>query len=329
MVNRRISSDLKEAAIRMWEHGWELSDICAALIVSPRSMYRWRALFDELGRVTKPPSVLRGRPRIIGSLAIQACRDVYSRNPDTYLKELQWYLAIHHDLAISIPALHSNLEKAGLTRKVLQKIAEERDEQLRTDFKNCIQNPQFFSGTGREFVTVDESSKNDHTTARRYGRAPIGLPAQITDVFIRGTRYSLVAALSTNGYIAAKAIEGSYDAAEFFSFILDDVVPQMNAYPGDQSVLIMDNARIHHNEALKEALNSQGIMLIYLPPYSPDLNPIEESFSTWKAYLQANGVLIRTHDDPILALLDSCGCITAEMAVGWFRHAGYIIEHVT
>ncbi|THU80364.1 hypothetical protein K435DRAFT_556406, partial [Dendrothele bispora CBS 962.96] len=63
--------------------------------------------------------------------------------------------------------------------------------------------------------------------------------------------------------------------------------------------------------------------LIYLPPYSPDLNPIEESFSTWKAYLQANGVLIRTHDDPILALLDSCGCITAEMAVGWFRHAGY------
>ncbi|THU80363.1 hypothetical protein K435DRAFT_736293, partial [Dendrothele bispora CBS 962.96] len=228
MVNRRISSDLKEAAIRMWEHGWELSDICAALIVSPRSMYRWRALFDELGRVTKPPSVLRGRPRIIGSLAIQACRDVYSRNPDTYLKELQWYLAIHHDLAISIPALHSNLEKAGLTRKVLQKIAEERDEQLRTDFKNCIQNPQFFSGTGREFIT---------------------------DVFIRGTRYSLVAALSTNGYIAAKAIEGSYDAAEFFSFILDDVVPQMNAYPGDQSVLIMDNARIHHNEALKEALN--------------------------------------------------------------------------
>ncbi|THU82997.1 hypothetical protein K435DRAFT_690374 [Dendrothele bispora CBS 962.96] len=67
-------------------------------------------------------------------------------------------------------------------------------------------------------------------------------------------------------------------------------------------------------------------MIIYLPPYSPDLNPIEESFSTWKAYLRHHAVLIRASDDPILALLDSCGCITEEMAVNWFQNAGYVVE---
>jgi len=83
-------------------------------------------------------------------------------------------------------------------------------------------------------------------------------------------------------------------------------------------------------------------MLLYLPPYSPDLNPIEESFSTCKisifslslpeesslagkAYIRRNGMTIRDAEDPLLALLDSCGCITAEMAVGWFYHAGYIV----
>ncbi|THU93490.1 hypothetical protein K435DRAFT_670178 [Dendrothele bispora CBS 962.96] len=70
-------------------------------------------------------------------------------------------------------------------------------------------------------------------------------------------------------------------------------------------------------------------MLIYLPPYSPDLNPIEESFSTWKAYLRRNGALINAAEDPILALLDSCGCITEEMALGWFKHAGFVVEQNT
>ena len=83
-------------------------------------------------------------------------------------------------------------------------------------------------------------------------------------------------------------------------------------------------------------------MLLYLPPYSPDLNPIEDSFSTCtlfnkvyfssfdrnyegKAFIRRNGAILRNEEDPILMLLGSTGCITGEMAEGWFRHAGYIV----
>ena len=86
-----------------------------------------------------------------------------------------------------------------------------------------------------------------------------------------------------------------------------------------------------------------GCLLLYLPSYSPDLNPIEESFSTRsydpfrpsldvsqrhtvKAYIRRHGIDIQAADDPIAALLEACGCITAEMAEGWFAHAGYITE---
>ncbi|KAF8227802.1 hypothetical protein L208DRAFT_1110810, partial [Tricholoma matsutake] len=58
--------------------------------------------------------------------------------------------------------------------------------------------------------------------------------------------------------------------------------------------------------------------LLYLPPYSLDLNPVEESFSIWKAYLRHNKAIIRDAEDPILILLEACSVIMAEMAEGWF-----------
>jgi hypothetical protein len=75
-----------------------------------------------------------------------------------------------------------------------------------------------------EFVTVDESSKDERTFSRRYGRAAIGEAAHFSDVFVRGNRYSLVAAMSIEGYLAARVIEGSFDTESFFDFIIDDLV---------------------------------------------------------------------------------------------------------
>ncbi|THU81440.1 hypothetical protein K435DRAFT_592083, partial [Dendrothele bispora CBS 962.96] len=225
MVNRRISPDLKECALRMWNLGWDRADICYTFRVSQASLYRWKAIFDEFGQVTNPPSGLRGRPRMIGLAALTACKEVYRHNSDTYLDELQWFLAVHHDIVISIPALHENLQKAGLTRKLLRKIAIERDYALRQSYSTTIKTQ--FSGTGREFITP----------------------------FVRGTRYTLVGALSSTGFIAARVVEGSLDSEGFFDFITEEVVPKMNPYPDDHSVLIMDNCRIHHTDTLLDALN--------------------------------------------------------------------------
>ncbi|KAJ8587652.1 hypothetical protein M405DRAFT_699401, partial [Rhizopogon salebrosus TDB-379] len=63
--------------------------------------------------------------------------------------------------------------------------------------------------------------------------------------------------------------------------------------------------------------------ILYLPPYSPDLTPIEESFSAFKAYIRRHAHELRQHNDSVLSLLEATRCITADKARGWFKNAGY------
>lgn len=107
------------------------------------------------------------------------------------------------------------------------------------------------------------------------------------------------------------------------------------------SVLILDNCQIHHNDALVDLVHAAGCLILYLPAYSPDFNPIEELFSACmqsicllfntflllalvKAYLHCNGCVIWWELDPIVALIEACGCIKAHNARTWFKNAGYI-----
>jgi len=153
-----------------------------------------------------------------------------------------------------------------------------------------------FLPDGSQFICLDETSKNELTYARKYGRAYSGEQAELTDVFVRGDQYSLVAALTTDGYIASEAVPGSLESIDFLEFVQENVVcsrvktphqdansfqlPQMNPYPDLRSVLVLDNCHIHHNKALVNMIRAAGCLILYLPAYSPDFNPIEESFST-------------------------------------------------
>jgi hypothetical protein len=115
------------------------------------------------------------------------------------------WLAIHHDIVISVSALHENLKEAGLTRKILHKIALERDEELRAQWREMQRDPRM-QGDGSEFVCLDETSKNELSYARRYGLAPSGQRAELKDVFVRGDRYSLLAAMTVDGYLATHVV---------------------------------------------------------------------------------------------------------------------------
>jgi len=86
--------------------------------------------------VIRPPSPLKGCTRNITCAVLEAIHIVYKSDPDIYLDELQYWLAIHHDIAITVPALHQNLEDARLTCKILHKIAAECDEVLCTKWKD-------------------------------------------------------------------------------------------------------------------------------------------------------------------------------------------------
>ncbi|KAG1850854.1 hypothetical protein DFJ58DRAFT_661838, partial [Suillus subalutaceus] len=101
MGNRKISADLKECALNLWNTGWETKDIRDALGVSRASIYHWEAIFAEYGAVNHPPSPIRGQQlHILTRALMTACEALFAEESDLYLDEVVTWLALTHDISI-------------------------------------------------------------------------------------------------------------------------------------------------------------------------------------------------------------------------------------
>ncbi|KAG2120070.1 hypothetical protein BD769DRAFT_1292807, partial [Suillus cothurnatus] len=99
--NQQFSEDLKECAICLWDHGWELEDIHKALGVLWRSCFHWQWIFEEHGTVEKLPSPLIGCTRTITQALLTAIQDLFSEESDSYLHEVCTWLTFEHNIIIS------------------------------------------------------------------------------------------------------------------------------------------------------------------------------------------------------------------------------------
>lgn len=142
--------------------------------------------------------------------------------------------------------------------------------------------------THDQILFVDESAANERTMDRKYGWAPTGSPAQLVAPLKRSKKWSILPVYTSEGFIDYEIIHGSYNAVLFKNFLVERVFPNCTPFPGPRSVLIMDNARIHHDNEIRPMCGAAGVRLEYLPPYSPDLNPIEEAFAGLKAWYKKN-----------------------------------------
>jgi transposase len=153
----------------------------------------------------------------------------------------------------------------------------------------------------------------------RFGRAPRGQRVVGTAPRNHGKNTTLVAALSLAGITTAMTVEGAVDRAAFDAFVAQALAPTLR--PGQ--IVIWDNLSVHKSVAAQQVLADRGCQLLWLPPYSPDFNPIEEAFSKLKTALRRIGA--RTRDDLEAAITASLRTITADDSTGWFAHCGYPI----
>jgi transposase len=203
----------------MLQQGWEVDDIIEALDVSRKSIGRWEDNFERYGTVSQRSS-LRGRPRALGAAAIEDIGDLIREAPSLFLEEIAEWLALYHDQPIHTSALHRTLRDLGLTYKALRIAAAERDEVAVAEWLLMVTT----NYTAEQCIWLDESSKDDRTLARHFGRALVGeRPVEVTPLD-RGIRYSILPALSLDGYIALRVVEGSVDGGEFYDFVVNDVV---------------------------------------------------------------------------------------------------------
>jgi transposase len=172
----------------------------------------------------------------------------------------------------------------------------------------------------RRLVFLDETGIDTRLT-RAYGRAPRGQRA--VGKVPRGNweRLTVIGALALEGgVVASMSIPAATGTAVFLAFTQQALVPALRDRPG--AILIMDNLPAHKAAAVRDALDRAGLAHRYLPPYSPDLNPIEQAWSKLKASLRATGA--RSREALEAALGPALLAITAQDARGWFRLAGYV-----
>ena len=163
---------------------------------------------------------------------------------------------------------------------------------------------------------IDETGANTKM-ARRHGRAPRGqrLRASVphghwkTTTFIGGLRLS--------GMTAPMVLDGPMTGAWFLAYVEQLLVPTLQ--PGD--IVILDNLAAHKNAAARRAIEAAGARLLFLPPYSPDLNPIENAFAKLKALLRRAAA--RTRDHLWKAIAQIIETYTRLECANYFAAAGY------
>jgi transposase len=154
---------------------------------------------------------------------------------------------------------------------------------------------------------------------RTHARAERGRRAAGKVPWGRWERLTVIGALALDGVVASMSVEAATDAAVFLAFVEQALAPALRERPG--AIVVMDNLPAHKAEAVRGALDRAGLSHRYLPPYSPDLNPIEQAWSKLKARLRAEGA--RSREALEEALGPALDAITAQDARGWFRLAGY------
>jgi transposase len=170
-----------------------------------------------------------------------------------------------------------------------------------------------------KLVFIDETWAKTNMTRLR-GRAPVGERLVAAVPHGHWTTTTLIAALDHRGMRCATTVDGAVNRDVFVAFVAQVLAPTLS--PGD--VVVMDNLSSHKGTAVRELIEGRGAALLFLPPYSPDLNPIELAFAKLKQLMRSAGhrTMAALWSD-VQRMLDA---VTPGDAAGFLRHCGYTLQ---
>lgn len=284
-----LSADLCWAIIHMTLfHGLAKRSVAELLAISSATVGRvrkyWRQHHDVRAAGRRHEVLAR-----IPDEMVMAVQTAITVNADLYLDEIQ-------DTVLRLTGSHISFSKIsrilhqvlGYSRKKMVTFAKEARLDKRLEFRRELRD---ILVDNSQLVFVDESRADERTSARMWGWGPVNRRVNALTKFVRGSSFSVVAGYCLDGVIAASVYPGGLTGLTFYEWVRDQLVPELGAYPGPRSIVVLDNAKIHWTDhaAWTELVDFVGAKVVFLPPYSPDYNPIELVFNTGKSYLKHMG----------------------------------------
>jgi transposase len=305
------------------ETDFDTTTVSELVVCSRRTIQRHRANLRQHGS-TKTTGKRAGRRPAVNEAMLEGLKEHLIEKSDLYLDEMAVFLHDEFGKLIPISSIKRALDRAGWTKAVARRVAVERSADLRDEH---AYNMRAFRSW--QLIFVDESGCDKRVTFRRTAWSPKGTSAKQVTNTRRGDRYQILPAYTQDGVLLARIFKGTTDRLTFEDYI-EQLLQHCNPFPGPSSVIVMDNARIHRGSGVERLCTAAGVKLIYLPPYSPDFNPIEELFSVLKAHIKRHWREFEL--DPkkdFAAFLERCLTVVGarvELARAHFEHAGVPVE---
>ena len=296
-------------------------EVAECLNVDPSTVCRTIALFDETGNVQKkkyPVNLGTSRLTEIDKLIIL---ELVLDKPGIYLHEIAHKLVEETGTEVNISTICRYLQESGFTRQKMIITATQRSNILRAEYLLDI---SVYKGHPELFVFIDETGADRRDAMRRFAYSLRGKPAVAQKLMVRGHRVSAIVAMSCTGIIDFNTTTESVNAEKFKRFVTNALVPQLRQFDGvsAHSVVVMDNASIHHVQDVIDAIQQAGALVQFLPPYSPDMNPIEHAFAQTKSVLKAHEYEWE-HLDTETMVSAALNTITPAECQAWISHCGY------
>ncbi len=294
-------------------------DIATNLNISVGTVRNICKKFDETGDVNPLAPDLEHTRVLSGEQELFIIALLYD-NPSLYLSEICQQVLEVFGIRVSYPTVCRMIHRHGLTRKKVQQVALQRSMGYRAEFM-----AEALSFTVDKFVWVDETGCDRRDQIRRFGYALRGERPVYNRLLHRGQRISAIAALASTGVVTYTCTKGTVDGEKFVDFVRGSLIPEMLPFDGvnPQSVVVLDNCSVHHVAEVEQLFHAAGIVIIFLPPYSPDLNPAEELFSYVKYYLKDHDQVLQAMSDPLPLIQPAFDSVTADKCLEWIRHSGY------
>ena len=316
------SNDFKARAVLLLYY-YDIRPETVHLLLGPstRTLYSWLADFERTGAIdARGPQERSSRwPANV----LNEVKSFIEDNPCAYLEEIQEFLHCHHPQVnnVSLPTICRALRfDLNLTRKVLTKQAREaRVEDIKFFYTSLASRYSY----PEQLVFIDETSKDGRSSIRNYAWSRRNTPAIVNVPFSRGKRVSILAALNVTGVFAWGLTEGTFDRQKFHDVLTTDILPHMHPYPQPCSILIIDNAKIHAYPELDDAVAAVGVLVIFLPPYCPHLNPIEFVFALLKKWIQRHANHSFGHNPAGIAAHALKQCTKDVNILNIYRNCGY------
>ncbi|WP_425325931.1 IS630 family transposase [Neisseria shayeganii] len=301
---RAYSQDLRDRVLGALERGERPSAIARRYEVSRMWVYRVRDRFEKEGERS---SRQQGGKRISRLAPVEGMiRDWIKADPDLTLVQMCERLG-EHGISIKPSALWHQLNKWRLSFKKTLHASEQEREDVQQARASWIQQQARLDA--RRLVFLDETWSSTCMTPLR-GRAPHG----------HWKTSTFIAALRCDALTAPMVTDGPINGAVFLAWVKTFRCPTLR--PGD--IVIADNLSSHKVAGVREAIEGVGASIRYLPPYSPDLNPIEKLFAKFKALLRRAG------ERTVGALWQRMGQLvdlfSAQECANYFKSAGYVMN---